>query len=102
VEALSPSVVITPAAQDDLADAIEWYESHHPGLSFDFLLALDAALGLITRHPDACALIAPGLRRGLLHRFPHAVYYRHRPAVIEVIAILHPSRSPRVWKARNH
>jgi plasmid stabilization system protein ParE len=99
---MSPSVVITPAAQGDLADAIEWYESNHPGMSFDFRLALDATLGLITRYPDACALIAPGLRRGLLRRFPHAVYYRQKLAVTEVIAILHPSRSPRVWQARNH
>jgi plasmid stabilization system protein ParE len=99
---MSSTVIITPAAQGDLAEAIEWYESNRPGLSYDFRLALDATLGLISRYPDACALIAPGLRRALLHRFPHAVYYRHGQALIEVIAILHPSRSPRVWQARSH
>jgi len=95
-------VELRPAAQLDLADAITWYESKRPGLSYDFRLALDATLSFIARYPDSCAAAAPGLRRGLLRRFPHAVYYRTPGSVIDVIAILHLKRSPRVWQARNH
>ena len=99
---MNPAVLITPAAQGDIAGAVEWYESNRTGLSLDFRLALDATLGLITRYPDSCMPIAPGLHRALLRRFPHAVYYRHQQEEIEVIAVLHLSRSPRHWQARNH
>jgi plasmid stabilization system protein ParE len=98
---MTPFVVLTPAAELDLASAIEWYESKHIDLSYDFRLALDATLSLITRHPDAYAVVAPGMRRALLRRFPHAVYYRRHEALIEVVAILHPRRSPLVWQARS-
>jgi plasmid stabilization system protein ParE len=67
-------VIITPAAEQDMADAIDWYETYHPGLSLDFGLALDATLNLIVRHPGAYALVA----------------------------ILHPRRHPRIWQARDH
>jgi plasmid stabilization system protein ParE len=99
---MTPSVIITPAAQLDTVDAIAWYESKHPDLSYDFRLALDAALSMITRYPDSCPFVAPALRRVLLRRFPHAVYYRHQKDLIQVIAILHTSRSPRIWQARDH
>lgn len=98
--ALIRSIVIAPAAEADLIEVIAWYESKRPELSFDFRLSLDAALHHIARYPDSCALVAPTVRRGLLRRFPHAVYYRQQQATIEVIAILHTHRNPRVWQQR--
>jgi len=98
---MTASVTLRPAAQLDLADAIEWYESKSPGLSFDFRLALDASLSLIARFPDSGSPIVHGLRRALLRRFPHAIYYRNPGSVIDVVAILHFSRSPRAWQARD-
>jgi plasmid stabilization system protein ParE len=98
--AMTLSITITPAAQADLIEAIAWYESNHLGLSFDFRLALDAALEHIARYPESCAFVAPAVRRALLRRFPHAVYYRQPKLTIEVIAILHTHRNPRVWQRR--
>jgi plasmid stabilization system protein ParE len=95
------SVIIAPAAEADLTETIAWYESNHPDLSFEFRLSLDAALEHIARYPEACALVAPQVRRALLRRFPHAVYYRQRQAAIEVIAIIHTHRNPRVWLYRS-
>jgi len=93
-------IVIVPAAEGDLMEAIAWYEAQHPGLSFDLRLSLEATLGHIARYPASCAQVSPFVRRALLHRFPHAVYYRHRADAIEVIAFLHTSRHPRRWQER--
>jgi plasmid stabilization system protein ParE len=98
--AMTFSITITPAAEADLIEAIAWYESNHPDLSFDFRLSLDAALGHVTRYPESCAMVAPAVRRALLHRFPYAVYYRQQKTAIEVIAILDTHRNPRVWQQR--
>jgi plasmid stabilization system protein ParE len=98
---MTPSIIITPGAELDLDDAADWYEMNKPGLSYDFRLALDATFSLILRYPDSSALVASSIRRALLYRFPHAVYYRTHGDSIEVIAILHTKRSPRAWQARN-
>jgi len=96
------TLLFTPAAERDLADAIQWYESARPGLSWDFRLALDATLTRIVNHPEAYAFIAHGLRRALLSRFPYGIFYRRHEAGIQVVGILHTSREPRVWQARSH
>jgi plasmid stabilization system protein ParE len=101
VEVTHIPVIIAPAAEADLFEAITWYESNHPGLSFDLRLSLDATLEHIARYPDSCAKVASTVRRALLRRFPYAAYYRQKVEAIEVIAILHTHRHPRLWRKRN-
>jgi plasmid stabilization system protein ParE len=101
VEAVSISIILSPAAQADIADAIAWYESSSPGLSWDFRMALDACLDQVARYPDASAKVAPSVRRALLRRFSLAVYYRQQKGVVQIIAILHTHRHPRIWQDRD-
>lgn len=98
--ALRFSVIITPAAEADLTEIIAWYEARHADLSFDLRLSLAAALDHIARYAESCALVAPTVRRALLRRFPHAVYYRRQRATIEVSDVLHTHRHPGVWQER--
>jgi plasmid stabilization system protein ParE len=95
-------VIITPAAELDLAEYRDRYESIRPGLSRDFELAFDATLCRIARHPQAYEEVGYGLRRALLQRFPHGVFYRQGPDAVQVVAVLHPSRNPRIWQSRAH
>ena len=95
-------VIISPAAELDLADSRDWYETIRPGLSQDFDLAFDAALCRVARHPQAYALVEQGLRRALIPRFSHAVFYRQLTDAVQVVAVLHTSRNPRVWQSRAH
>jgi plasmid stabilization system protein ParE len=99
---MKSAVIITPAAELDIADAIEWYEAISPDLPPAFRLALDTALSLIADYPDSHASVARGMRRALLHRFSHAVFYRQEASVIHVLGVLHTTRDPRAWQARNH
>jgi plasmid stabilization system protein ParE len=96
------SIIITPAAELDLSESRDWYEAIRPGLSKDFELSLDAALSQISRHPEAHASVGDGLRRTLMQRFPHAVFYCLRPDVIQVVAVIHTSRDPHNWQYRQH
>ena len=101
MEAVSVSIVLTPIAEADIADAIMWYESSSPGRSWDFRMALDACFDRIARYPDASAMVAPTVHRALLRRFPHAVYYRQRKGVVQIVAILHTHRHSRIWQDRD-
>jgi toxin ParE1/3/4 len=41
-----------------------------------------------------------GSRKFVLRRFPFAIFYRERQAVIQVLAIAHGHRRPSYWKDR--
>jgi toxin ParE1/3/4 len=99
---MTPAIILTPAAEIDIADSIAWYESVRLGLSLDFRLMLDVTLCRIIHQPEAYPLIARGLRRALLRRFAHGIFYRRQESVIQVVGILHTSRDPRIWQDRNH
>jgi hypothetical protein len=50
-------------AQQDLAEAVEYYESAVPGLGLDFLDEFERTVGRILLHPEAWTRIAEHHRR---------------------------------------
>jgi len=88
------------AAQRDLEEAGLWYEARSRGLGLEFISAVEDRLAFITDHPLAFSEAMPGVRRALTKRFPYAVYYRPETDRIVVLAVLHCSRSPHVWRRR--
>jgi plasmid stabilization system protein ParE len=92
--------VLPPQAENDIATAAQWYEEQRSGLSLEFRSALDQAFLAIESNPALHATIYRELRRALLHRFPYAVFYAERANEIIVVAVLHTSRDPRLWRAR--
>ena len=86
----------------DIAEARDWYASVSPALAPSFRSALDEVIYRIAERPNAYAFVTRDLRRAFLRRFPHAVFYRSHEELIQVVAVLHPSRSPQLWQARNH
>jgi plasmid stabilization system protein ParE len=99
---MRPALIIAPAAELDIVETIDWYDSTGPGLSSRFRSALDDTFQRIIDHPDAYAPLSRGLRRALLRRFSHGVYFRHHQQAIQVVAVLHTSRNPRIWQERSH
>lgn len=62
----------------------------------------DRTLSLVARLPDSFPLIHRDVRRGLLRRFPYALYYRRQDeGSIEVLACLHTRRSPHILRSRS-
>ena len=96
----SPSLHLTSAAEQDLADAIDWYEEQHPGLGNEFLLSVDATFSNIRRNPEQYPVMYRGLRRALVRRFPFSVFYLVESPQITVLAVFHVRRNPKEWKSR--
>lgn len=99
---MKPAIIVTPAAEFDIGEAVEWYGAISSVIALEFRFALDTTFGMIADNPGSYAMVSRGMRRALLHRFPHAIFYRPEATAIHVIAVLHTSRNPRVWHARNH
>ncbi len=79
-------------AEQDIRDAIQWYESREAGLGQMVIEEIDAAFGRIEAGPERYPLSYRNLRRALVRRFPYAIYFVNDGSRIEIIAVLHQRR----------
>ena len=97
---MAASLVLAPEAELDLTEAYAWYESRRSGLGEEFLSSVDVCLEVLRRHPEMSPVVHEDYRRGLIRRFPYAVFYDYDDATIVVYAVLHTSRDPMKWRER--
>jgi toxin ParE1/3/4 len=93
-------LIIRLQAQHDIEAAAVWYENQCSVLGTEFLEEVDYVMSRITRSPFQFPEIHPGIRRGLLNRFPYSVYFCAIEERIEIIALLHQHRHPDIWRDR--
>ncbi len=89
-----------PHADSELVDAAFYYEQLNPGLGFDFLEEVDAAVQRILDFPDAWTPLSKRARRCIINRFPYGVIYQIKTDVILIVAVGHLHREPNYWKKR--
>lgn len=69
-------VVFHRDAEEELDDAIAYYESRRRGLGLSFQAEVERVVQLIQQHPQRWAVYKKtAFRKHLLKRFPYAVYY---------------------------
>jgi len=93
--------LIRPEAEQDLAGAYEYYEGQYEGLGRQFLDEALATFERIREHPELYAPLYHGIRRVLFGKFPYGAFYIVDGGKIRVLAVLHMSRNPAVWRSRN-
>jgi toxin ParE1/3/4 len=97
---VSIPVILSPAADDDLYDAVLWYEQRRTGLGKELIARLDEVLARIGDNPDLYPEVHSGIRRAPIRRFPYGVFYRRRTNYVQVIAIVHDRRDRTAWQDR--
>jgi plasmid stabilization system protein ParE len=97
---MAVELVIAPEAGQDIADAYGWYEGRRAGLGEEFLSCVDACIQAICRTPEMHAPIHENYRRGLVRRFPYAVFYEYAADTVTVYCVLHTSQDPDKWRQR--
>ena len=94
-------LIVRPAAELDIREAVDWYEGERPELGARFLDELQSTLNRLRMMPVQFPSVGKGVRRALLRRFPYAIYFlMPDEARAVVIAVLHQRRAPRVWRGR--
>ena len=91
---------IRPEAETEMADAFDWYEKRVTGLGSEFLFAADATFQGIIRSPHQYPAVYKSVRRALLRRFPHEVFFISEDIRVVVIAVFHARRNPKHWQER--
>lgn len=92
--------VFHPAAEVELSEAVEWYDTRETGLGLDFAAQVYAAIQRALAFPLAWQVMGGDIRRTLVHRFPYGVLYVPEQDQISIIAVMHLHRQPDYWRNR--
>jgi toxin ParE1/3/4 len=93
-------LIIKPIAEEDALNAANWYNEKRDGLGNELLLAIEAVLNAVQRNPNQYRVVYKGLRRALTVRFPFGIFFIVEEETVHVLAIIHTSRSSKIWKKR--
>ncbi len=88
---------LTPASVE-LTDAVDYYEDQRPGLGYEFLSEVEAAIDKIMQFPDAWTPLTKRIRRILLKRFPFGLLYNVQDDTVIIVAVMDLRRNPAHWK----
>ena len=93
-------VEIHPAALAEFKTALKWYLERSETAALKLVGELDRAINLVAESPGRWPKGEHSTRKFVFRRFPFAIIYREKPAVIQVLAIAHGHRRPGYWKKR--
>ena len=91
------NAIFLPIAQQELSQAIEFYEHQVHGLGDLFLKEVSDAVDLIQLFPGGFQLITHRSRKCSLRKFPYLVLYGIINNAIVISAIAHQHRHPRSY-----
>lgn len=94
------NVRLLEVAQEELDEAISYYNDQVTGLGDAFLIETLAALDRIRRYPQAWHPLGEGVRRCRLRRFPYGLIYHAAEIEILILAVAHSHRRPGYWRER--
>jgi len=87
-------------ADQEVDDAVAWYDQQGTEVSRGFLDDLDRAVRLAKTYPLLATQIGPEIRRLLLVRYPYSLVYGIDGNTLVIIAVAHQQREPRYWADR--
>lgn len=87
-------------AQQEVDEAVRWFDERTEGKGLDFLDELDRVVRLVRTYPLASQEIEPQIRRCPFPRFPYTLVYGIDNDTIVVIAVAHSHRKPLYWADR--
>lgn len=87
-------------AENELFDAVVYYNEESEGLGFDFAAEVKRTIGRIIEYPEAWALLSRRTRRCRTNRFPYGLIYQIRGETILIVAVMHLHKDPVNWKNR--
>jgi plasmid stabilization system protein ParE len=93
-------IVFLEPAQQELDEAVSFYNLQAEGLGNSFLIEAVAAIERIRRYPAGWHPLGSEVRRCRLRRFPYGLIYRVENDDVLIIAVAHSHRQPFYWRDR--
>jgi plasmid stabilization system protein ParE len=93
-------LIVRKAAEADLKEARDWYDTQQAGPGDAFVTEAGRAFSRMIEGPERFPLQVKSLRRCQMRRFPYSIYFIERGDKLVVLAVLHQRRDPKVCKGR--
>jgi plasmid stabilization system protein ParE len=93
-------VTFNRLAEQELNDAIQYYERAEPGLGDAFLTEVRRCTAEILEFPEASQVVRGKIRRRLCRRFPYGLLYTRRDDEIRILVVMNLKRHPTYWLGR--
>ncbi len=98
-------VRILPEVEEDLYQAVLWYEDRESGLGLQLLGAYDAARLSVEERADRLPRLETmrtqrDIRRMFLQRFPFMIVFEVVQQEVVILAVAHFSQKPHSWSRR--
>ncbi len=88
------TVIYHPAAEDEVVEAVTYYETQAEGLGVRFIDDLDKTVEDVVNFPETWILLEDGIRRHQFIHFPFAVLYKLADSQIRVLAVMNLHQEP--------
>lgn len=93
-------LIINPFAQQDILDAREWYNQQKKNLGDELLLEVKQSIISIENNPFQYPEVKESIRKAIVNRFPYSIFFTISTSTINIFALFHTSRNPKVWEIR--
>jgi plasmid stabilization system protein ParE len=97
---MSRLILIHEAAEAEINEAADFYDTQSPGLGGAFLGEIERTIRSISEFPEAVPLVRGRARKRAIARFPYSLVYSVRPEEIRILAVAHHKRRPFYWRGR--
>jgi plasmid stabilization system protein ParE len=89
-------VEITPAAEQEISDAVRWYAQRSPIAADTFRTIVFDALEVLSYSPLSWAKVSDrGVRRFVLPRYPYTIFFHVLGSTVRVLSVNHNRRMPK-------
>jgi len=93
-------VELSSEAENDFDNSYEYYAKKGEKVADNFYKQINSGLETIAKNPHGFQRAFKNIRRYVILKNPFVIYYRIENMIIQVIAIFHTSRNPKIWKQR--
>ena len=91
-------LIVRLLAKDDIQQIVDYYDEKAPFITDTFLVDLYEDFEIIKKNPFLFREKYKSTRVRFMKQFPFGIHYRVKKKKIEVLAVLHTSRNPIIWK----
>jgi|SRR5690554_1391138 len=93
---------VAEIVNQDLKEAALWYNRASRNLGLLFLKEIKEEVKQIVKNPLSYEVRYADIRIAFLKRFPYAIHFEYLETEnqINILAVLHTSRNPEIWKKR--
>jgi len=95
-------IIFQPLSIIDIQEIIDYYDLINPKITDDFLEELKISISNIEKMPKAFPTKLNNIRTIYLKKFRYGIYFKVYSEIktVNIIAIIHTSRNPKIWKKR--